>query len=265
MENKIITSQEQFEIMVMKHKIVTKINGEDFETFTFSDISNYLFKNISLSNVHGLSFYNCTFENVTFLDQIRCCFLLCTFKDCNFNHTLIKLTTFKECKFELISFSFSIFHSTRFQSCNIPSSNLFSSCTYISHFSFSESDSKINFKYINSPMFLPICPEGDIIGYKKVILDYNNNIHGIAKLLIPKDAKRSNAVGRKCRCDKAKVLSITSLPNKIEYIRARSAYDLDFIYEVGKIVKVDDFCDNRWFECAPGIHFFLTEEEAINY
>ena len=232
MENKIITSQEQFEIMVMKHKIVTKIN--DFETITFSDISNYLFKNISLSNVHGLNFYNCTFENVTFLDQIRCCFLLCTFKDCNFNHTLIKLTTFKECKFELVSFSFSIFHSTRFQSCNIPSSNLFFSCTYISHLSFSESDSKINFKYIDSPMFLPICPEGDIIGYKKVILDYNNNIHGIAKLLIPKDAKRS-------------------------------AYDLNFIYEVGKIVKVDDFCDNRWFECAPGIHFFLTEEEAINY
>ena len=44
-----------------------------------------------------------------------------------------------------------------------------------------------------------------------------------------------------------------------------SDYDNNFVYRVGTVIKVDDFCDNRWQECAPGIHFFITRKEAVNY
>lgn len=46
---------------------------------------------------------------------------------------------------------------------------------------------------------------------------------------------------------------------------AYSGYDSEFEYRVGEIVKVDNFDTNRWHECAPGIHFFITRKEAVDY
>ena len=103
------------------------------------------------------------------------------------------------------------------------------------------------------------CPEeGSFIGYKKA------NRH-IIKLLILEDAKRSSATTMKCRCDKAKVLEIENIETGEKVKEINSNYDLKFIYKVGEIVSVDNFDDNRWHECAPGIHFFTNKENAINY
>ena len=103
------------------------------------------------------------------------------------------------------------------------------------------------------------CPErGSFVGYKKA----NNKI---VELLITEDAKRSSATSRKCRCSKAKVLSISSLDCKENYDEVASNYDEDFIYKVGKIVEVEDFDEDRWNECSTGIHFFITRQEAVNY
>ena len=103
------------------------------------------------------------------------------------------------------------------------------------------------------------CPEeGSFIGYKKAS-------YKIVKLLITEDAKRSNATSRKCRCSKAKVLSITNIDNTVEYNEVHSNYDYNFIYKVGEIVKVDNFDENRWNECSTGIHFFMTRDEAVKY
>lgn len=44
-----------------------------------------------------------------------------------------------------------------------------------------------------------------------------------------------------------------------------SDYDSSFIYKVGTIVSVGNFDMNRWNECAPGIHFFITRDEAVKY
>jgi hypothetical protein len=44
-----------------------------------------------------------------------------------------------------------------------------------------------------------------------------------------------------------------------------SDYDNNFIYKVGEIVEEPNFDENRWEECAPGIHFFITRQEAVNY
>ena len=103
------------------------------------------------------------------------------------------------------------------------------------------------------------CPEkGSFIGWKKCCGDL------IVELEICADAKRSSSTGRKCRCDKAKVISITAPDGSPEDV-AQSDYDFNFIYRVGEIVSVDNFDDNRWNECAPGIHFFITRQEAVDY
>ena len=110
--------------------------------------------------------------------------------------------------------------------------------------------------------------EGDVIGWKKAYVD--NIIPPrpiIVKLLIPADAQRSNATGRKCRASKARVLDLqdkqgNSLPPDTT---ALSGYDTDFTYKKGETVQVEDFDTNRWNECAPGIHFFITRIEAVEY
>ena len=104
-----------------------------------------------------------------------------------------------------------------------------------------------------------VCPEeGSFIGYKKAS-------RYIVKLLILEDAKRSSATTMKCRCDKAKVLDIENVETGEKIEEIESNFDSEFIYKVGEIVSVDNFDDDRWNECAPGIHFFMNRKNAINY
>lgn len=110
--------------------------------------------------------------------------------------------------------------------------------------------------------------EGDIIGWKKAWTDNETPLTPvIVKLLIPSDALRSNATGRKCRASTARVLDLqdkqgNSLPSDTT---AYSSYDADFTYKKGETIHVENFDTNRWNECAPGIHFFITRIEAVKY
>lgn len=119
--------------------------------------------------------------------------------------------------------------------------------------------------------YIPLaCPEeGSFIGFKKAYDDLYNDLFGlepvIVKLLILEDAKRSSGTGRKCRCSKAKVLDIQDLDgNSIEVV-AYSKFDNTFKYKIGEVVEVKDFDENRFNECAPGIHFFINRQDAVNY
>ena len=86
------------------------------------------------------------------------------------------------------------------------------------------------------------------------------------ELEIPEDALRSSATTRKCRCSKAKVISITNLNGSNSQTKeAISKKDNSFVYKIGDTVEVADFDTNRWNECSTGIHFFMTREEAVNY
>ena len=110
-------------------------------------------------------------------------------------------------------------------------------------------------------LFLPtVCPsDGEFTAWKKC----RDGV--VVKLLIPDTALRSSASGRKCRASEAVVLTIYDNSGN-EISEARSGHDSDFIYRVGETVKpVQEFDTNRWNECAPGIHFFVTREEAERY
>lgn len=104
------------------------------------------------------------------------------------------------------------------------------------------------------------CPtEGSFIGWKKA------SGH-IVKLRIPEDARRSSATGHKCRCDKAYVMEIQNMDGtKATEDTVRSDHDKNFVYTVGATVEVPDFDDNRWSECAQGIHFFIDRRAAVEY
>lgn len=112
----------------------------------------------------------------------------------------------------------------------------------------------------NVPFIPMTCPDnGSFTAWKRA------NKY-IVKLLIPEDARRSSATGRKCRCDKAIVLAIETVdgePTGINEIG--SNYNQNFVYRVGETVVEPNFCEDRFLECAKGIHFFINRQEAVDY
>ena len=111
----------------------------------------------------------------------------------------------------------------------------------------------------NVPNIPLACPsEGAFIGWKVV-----DNF--LVELEIPEDARRSSATTSKCRCNKAKVLTITDLNGKNPIAEIENTNYAPLTYKVGEMVYPDYFDDDRWNECSHGIHFFVNKQDAINY
>lgn len=91
-------------------------------------------------------------------------------------------------------------------------------------------------------------------GYKKCVDGL------IVTLEIPAGAIVFSINNNKCRTNKAKVTAISN-----NCTRATSFYSKNFIYELGKEVEVKDFSLMYNIECASGIHFFKTRDEAERY
>jgi len=98
------------------------------------------------------------------------------------------------------------------------------------------------------------CPEfGAFEGWKKC----EGGV--IVRLKIPAKAKRSSATTRKCRAEFVEVLEVIGGAEGI------SMHDGKTVYQPGETVRCDNWCDDRWQECAGGIHFFMTRAEAEHY
>ena len=122
----------------------------------------------------------------------------------------------------------------------------------------------LNAAHLNGAQNIPCIPlscpsEGAFVAWKKVEGKY------LVKLQVPEDARRSSATTRKCRCDKALVLDITSLDGNKHYDEVTNTNYKETIYKVGEFVYPDSFDENRWNECSHGIHFFVNKEDAIKY
>ena len=103
-------------------------------------------------------------------------------------------------------------------------------------------------------------PEGAFVGWKLC----RNGL--IVKLLIPENAARSHGVGRKCRCEYAKVLDVFDKNGKrLRNGKAISLFDSNTVYVKGKTVRPNGWDPNRWNECGKGIHFYITRLEAENH
>ncbi len=96
---------------------------------------------------------------------------------------------------------------------------------------------------------------GAFEGWKKCV----NGI--IVHLLIPADAKRSHGAERKCRASHVDVLAVIGAKEGVsDYNQAPK-----LTYRAGERVTAHAWDEDRWNVCAPGIHFFLTREEAEAY
>jgi hypothetical protein len=198
-----------------------------------------------LKSFEHIKFDNCDFRN------LNCAML--NFRESNLYHCDFSGMKLVLCKFDCILHSCD-FTSTNFRDCNFR-------CNIVRYCCFNEAtfcNSNVDgLKYDYTVTGLQPAPEGSLIGWKKIGT-------GIVKLEIPREAKRSCATSRKFRCEYAKVLLIKDrYTDKLSPIIVNMAYGRYIEYKVGSLVMPDTWDYNRWNECSNGIHFFLTEEEAL--
>ena len=111
----------------------------------------------------------------------------------------------------------------------------------------------------NIPYIHLSCPsEGSFTAWKKVD-------GKLIELEIPSDARRSSATTEKCRCDKARVISITDIKSNEQIPEIINYKHTETLYKVGEMVYPDSFDEDRYKECSNGIHFFIDKQLAINY
>ena len=111
-----------------------------------------------------------------------------------------------------------------------------------------------NLRGADLPHFQLVPETGSFTAYKKLQDEV------IAKLQILAKARRtSSLVGRKCRAEYVKVLSLTPTVEE-----GFSTHD-NTPYRVGEIITADSYDDDIRVECTHGIHFFITLKEAQEY
>lgn len=262
--------QEELDKMIDEHEMWLE-NPERGDRLILDkcDLSSLNIKN---RNLKRAGFYNCNMNKM----RISHCDMSLTY----FSLSNMRRIFFENCNFLDMDFIESNLRNARFLECKLVNVNLISS--NLSNAKIIDCELK-NIRVNSYTSFYSLqCPEeGSFIGFKKANIfvpdtlgDYtvtNMNIGSphpvIIKLQITEDSLRSSATSRKCRCSKVKVLSISYLDGTecSEGTIAHSQTDFDFTYKVGDVLEVKDFNEDRWEECATGIHFFITREEAVNY
>ena len=181
----------------------------------------------------------------------------------NLSYANLSYANLRSADLSSANLSYANLHSTDLSSANLSSANLSSADLSYANLSYANlSSADLSYADQNEgTLFLSIaCPEeGSFIAYKKA----NGKI---VKLMVTEDAKRSSATTLKCRASKAQTISIENIdgtPYDQNFVS--SDYDSSFIYRIGEVVEVTTFDEDRWNECAPGIHFFLSKELAKQY
>lgn len=276
----------RFEGLTFRGRTVNSYSKFNSARFRGCDFEENIFNacDFNDANVYSTSFKRAAFEFGKYENVI---FDLCNFFQASFEGCTFKNSFFTHCKFTKARFVNCIFINCVFRECQLG---------YRGDPTFYNGEI-IQCGYV--PYIPMACPEsGSIIGYKKATAFDNSRgwMDVIVKLEIPEDAKRSSALGRKCRCDKAKVLGIYEINRYLSpvgvrengvqdtILRKRIGDELSdetvayskfvfvpgrsvdpFPYKVGQWVYPDEWDDNRFDECSHGIHFFINAQEAVDY
>ena len=226
-----------------KNSMITNVNFSNanlrktnFKQATINYNSAFNCADLSRSNFRYASIRDCNFSNAE-LDCSDCNSIV--IKNSNFSNANLFDANFVKAGIVNSNFKESKLHDTIFTRARIGNTNF--------------KEAKTN--HTTTGLYSSCPEEGSFIGFKKA-----NGC--LVKLKILSDARRSSATGYKCRCDKAKVLKITDLKTGEEVKEIASNFDISFIYKVGKIVEEPNYNENKWEECAEGIHFFLNKDLA---
>lgn len=243
------------------------LRGADLTNITLENVdltyADFTGSDLSLATISHATCTNALFTDATLVASI-------------ISHSFFNSTCFKEAllinsQFEYTSLRFVNFTTVQlggalFRFCNCDHS-IFDNVDLCTTRFFMTDLSKVDFSKAEQEPYIPLaCPSsGAFIGWK-TIRDHKLQHSYLIQLLIPEDAKRCSAASNKCRCDKAKVLSIENLQTH-ELINSVTNKNQPFVltYKVGEMVYPNEFDDNRWNECSHGIHFFINKQEAINY
>lgn len=225
------------------------------------------------------TFYNTTFYSCEFnkCDMSYAIFTNCEFGYTAFTYTDLRNSNFVCCQFEHSQFNFVNLDFMKFAYTNFEFLQLYNSTFQLSVFS----NCKVGIDYqencnftravfieTNFNVFSHVPDTGSFIGWKKAMINHDNyedDEYYIVKLRIPEDARRSNAGQNKCRADMAYVEDIQDLEgNSVDKV-VESMWDSNFKYQKGQTITEPNFCENRFEECARGIHFFLNRNDAVNF
>lgn len=189
-----------------------------------------------------------TYTGVHFCDFDIANFSNCVFDRCVFMCVKMWHASFSNCRFVSCVFDDVIIAYSQINDC------LLQLCTWENV----RGDGNI-INRTNIPMACP--EEGAFTAYKAVESVKGKKI--IAELFIPAGARRSSGLSRKCRVECAKVVGFYDLDGqKTRHRKAHSYWLNSFVYEKGATVYPHDFDLCRFDECAPGIHCFMTMDEA---
>lgn len=241
------------------------------ECLTGLDLTGITFIRVSF---YGARFYDVIMRNAEFID--------CDFSGADIHDGDAAQAVFRECNLSSVEIVNLNLEKSAFIECvlrdsemwNCNAANILLTECDIANFKISTGtflrNASLGAGNTGTPrMLCPMaCPEkGAFTGFKKA-KDFLSGQGVIVELRIPATAKRSSSVGRKCRASSAKVIGFydkTGAPYTPKG-RVISTFDADFTYEIGKTVKpTRPFNENRWSECASGIHFFITFDEAVDY
>ena len=251
-------TQEQLNKIIEKHQHYLNKDIDGWETMKADlsyknlsglDLSNANLRNADLRNAN-LYKANLINADLAYTDLRNANLRDADLRDADLNNACLRYANLRKTALRNVDLSETDMYEADLKEANLFGSDLKNTnivCAVINE------DTKIDY---------PItCPEtGSFIGYKKAVSGK------IVKLQICEDAKRSSATTKKCRCSKALVLAIENIDEFDSGLQGiASIYDPSFIYRVGEIVEVSDFDDNRWRECAPGIHFFMDRQDAVDY
>lgn len=246
------------------------LNGVDLSKLALEkslrlwDFSRSCLKNVrfSGSDLNGICFAEADLTGATFKNVD-----LCNANLCHAKMELVQFTnvSFSYANLSYVNLNYSILNNTSLHMTNLRNADL-SNVTlrnadlYTTDLSFSNLKGAIleNTKLgkhtiltgVQLPDFPVNFPEGDFIAWKKV------RPNNVLKLLITGE-RTSCLTNRSCRASKALVLEADS-DEKI----FSSIYFPDFKYTVGKEVSVVNYSSDIRISDAPGIHFFMTQQEA---
>ena len=192
----------------------------------------------------------------------------------DFNHLEMKNTDFSGCDLSNCDFSWADFENCCFDGAILDGSSfehgLMPHCSFKGASLRNVCLSAVNLRWSD---FTDAHAEG--ANFFMAVMEYTINDGIVAykkcfdmrlvQLLVPADARRVSPTSPWGRCDKAKVLSIWSFDGKERFTEATSLQTDNFVYPLGEWVEEPRFNPDRWLESAPGIHFWMTRQEAFDY
>ena len=248
------TSESEGKKIQLDYEVVSGI-VRDFD-FAYAVANRCIFRNVTFvgckftstrmtqCSFFGCAFRNCNFNNADFDSGMfySCEFIICTLINCRFTYSMISYSVFHESTLSMCNFRNSGIMRSDFRTAKFGNDTRFE-CAGIEYSCLPDEYYRILGKVLDKP----------IIGYKKT----REGV--VIKAEIPAGAIVFSINGKKCRTNRAKIIDMNG------HTVLHSGYDFHFSYTLGQEIEILDFDPCYSHECAPGFHFFMTEEEAREY